>query len=94
MLIRKVDVAEDNMLPLPIAETSSTKSDMLNWRTIHRLMFFTLQPIAQTFARVEVNESSGRAWFVPSIAAQLVYPDDLALGQAYMRGELVQKPVN
>ena len=82
------------MLLLPITGTSNHESDTLDWTTIRRLISNASQPIAQTFARVEVDESNGRAWFVPGVTAQLEYPDDLALGRAYMRGEPVQKDIN
>ena len=82
------------MLPLPIAEMGTSESEPLDWETIRRLMSNGSQSIAQTFSRVEVDELNGRGWFVPGIAAQLEYPDDLALGRAYMRGEYIPKAVN
>ncbi|KAF8593988.1 hypothetical protein BDV93DRAFT_565925 [Ceratobasidium sp. AG-I] len=84
-------VAEENMLPLPIDETSTSESDRLDWVTIRRLISNASQSIAQTFARVEVDEPNGRAWFIPGVAVQLEHPDDPALGRAYMRGDSVPK---
>lgn len=79
---------------LPIAKTSTTESDTLDWGTVRRLMSNGLHVIAQHFARVEVDEPNGRAWFVPGVTAQFEYPGDLALGYAYMLGQSVQQPVN
>lgn len=77
------------MLLFPMAETGTTELDTLDWVTVRRLMANASHAIAQTFARVEVDESNGRAWFVPGVTTQLEYPEDFALGSAYMQGALV-----
>ncbi|KAG9086376.1 hypothetical protein FRC06_003119 [Ceratobasidium sp. 370] len=77
-------VAEENVVPLPSLATETEAEQRVTWFTVRALMLTGTWTIEQTFSRVEVDEKLGRGWFVPAVNTANEYPEDTALGQAYM----------
>ncbi|QRV90555.1 hemimethylated DNA-binding domain protein [Ceratobasidium sp. AG-Ba] len=79
-------VAEEDVIQLPHSRnTLSEAQQRITWDNIRELMMAWTSYIGRMFSRVEVDEESGRAWFVPGKSTAREYPDDTALGEEYMR---------
>ncbi|QRV75809.1 hemimethylated DNA-binding domain protein [Ceratobasidium sp. AG-Ba] len=79
-------VAEEDVIQLPHSRNTLFEAQQrITWDDIRVLMMTRTSYIGRIFSRVEVDEESGRAWFVPGKSMAGEYPGDTALGEEYMR---------
>ncbi|QRV75808.1 transglutaminase-like protein [Ceratobasidium sp. AG-Ba] len=81
----QIDVAEENVVPLPPSTGLSEHEQNTTWDIVRALMQHRAPIIERTFMRVEVDEELGRARFVPAASTAEEYPEDTALGDEYLR---------